>query len=62
MLGRLVSLVDFDVEAARYGGVIRAHAKFAWGAAGEDALVKVWTICADLGDPMADFEVRRRSE
>ena len=40
VLGHLVSLLDFEVEAARYGGVIRAKALWAWDEVGEDAVVK----------------------
>lgn len=55
VLGRLVSVVDFEVEAARYGGVIRAKALWGWDKAADDAVVKVWIICADEGDPSADL-------
>jgi hypothetical protein len=55
VLGRLVSVVDFEVEAARYGGVIRAKALWGWDKAADDAVVKVWIICADEGDPSPDL-------
>ena len=51
VLGRLVSLLDFEVEAARYGGVMQARASWAWDARGDDAAVHVWVITADDGDP-----------
>ncbi|MFO7565978.1 MAG: hypothetical protein R6X02_25265 [Enhygromyxa sp.] len=54
--------LDFDpdylpeeVEAARYGGVLQAKAKWAWDQAGDDAVVKVWLVCADEGDPSAEL-------
>jgi hypothetical protein len=51
VLGRLVSLLDFQVEAARYGGVMQARASWIWDDGGEDATVHVWIITADDGDP-----------
>lgn len=51
VLGRLVSLLDFEVEAARYGGVVQARASWFWDPTGEDANIHVWIITADDGDP-----------
>ncbi|MFO7562604.1 MAG: baseplate J/gp47 family protein [Enhygromyxa sp.] len=53
VLGKLVSLVDFEVEAARYGGVLQAKARWAWDQAEDSAVVKVWIVTADEGDPSA---------
>ena len=39
---KLVSLVDFEVEAARYGGVLQARAKWAWDQAEDSAVLEVW--------------------
>ncbi|WP_146658338.1 baseplate J/gp47 family protein [Enhygromyxa salina] len=55
VLGHLVSLADFEVEAARYGGVVQARARWAWDADGEDALVKVWIVCEGFADPSPDL-------
>src|SRR5690606_8773729 len=55
VLGRLVSLLDFEVEAARYGGVMQARARWAWDDAGEDATVHVWVVTADDGDPSQEL-------
>ncbi|KIG11572.1 hypothetical protein DB30_03272 [Enhygromyxa salina] len=30
VLGRLVSLADFEVEATHYGGVVKAKARWEW--------------------------------
>jgi hypothetical protein len=51
VLGRLVSLLDFEVEAARYGGVMQARANWAWDKTGEDAAAHIWIVTADDGDP-----------
>lgn len=55
VLGKLVSLVDFEVEAARYGGVIKAKAEWAWDSREDSAVVKVSIITADAGDPSAEL-------
>jgi hypothetical protein len=52
--GRVVSLVDFEVEAVRYGGVLRAKAQHAWDQHSH-GMVKLWIVCADEGDPSLDL-------
>lgn len=57
VLGRLVSLPDFEAETRRYGNVVNAKARWGWNSAGEDATVQVWFATRDAGDPSADLRV-----
>ncbi|PRQ03168.1 hypothetical protein ENSA7_54390 [Enhygromyxa salina] len=56
VLGRLVSLPDFEVEAARFGGVLQAKAEWAWDPVREDAVAKVWIVAPGPGDPSPDLQ------
>jgi predicted phage baseplate assembly protein len=49
ILGRAVSVPDFEALAREFGGVISAHAEWAWDAGCQRAVVKVWFI-SDGGD------------
>jgi hypothetical protein len=49
ILGRAVSLVDFEALAREFGGVINAHVEWAWDESSQGAVVKVWFI-SDGGD------------
>lgn len=51
VLGKLVALPDFEVEAARWGGVLAARASWAWDARGDEALVKLCIIAPGPADP-----------
>jgi hypothetical protein len=64
VLGKLVSLPDFEVEAARYGGVLQAKAEWAWDRTLEDAVAKVWIVAPGVGDPSPDLQayLRARAE
>jgi hypothetical protein len=44
ILGRAVSVPDFEVLAREFGGVINAHAEWAWDEVCQRAVVKVWFI------------------
>ena len=55
-LGKLVSLPDFEVEAARWGGVEQAKAKWDWDQSSDTALVKLWVIAPGAGDPSVDIQ------
>jgi hypothetical protein len=55
VLGRLVSLPDFEAETRRYGNVVNAKARWGWDQAGEDASVQVWFATRDEGDPSIDL-------
>lgn len=56
VLGKLVALPDFEVEAARWGGVVAAKAIWAWDSRGDEALVKLWIIAPGPGDPSATLQ------
>jgi hypothetical protein len=44
LLGRAVSLADFEALAREFGGVINAHATWAWDGRMQCAVVKIWFI------------------
>jgi hypothetical protein len=44
ILGRAVSVPDFEALAREFGGVINAHVEWAWDDRSENAVVKVWFI------------------
>ena len=49
LLGRAVSVLDFEALAREFGGVINAHVEWAWDETSQGAAVKVWFI-SDGGD------------
>jgi hypothetical protein len=49
LLGRAVSVVDFEALAREFGGVVNAHVEWAWDETSQGAAVKVWFI-SDGGD------------
>jgi hypothetical protein len=49
LLGRAVSVPDFEALAREFGGVINAHVEWAWDKTSEGAVVKAWFI-SDGGD------------
>lgn len=49
ILGRAVSVQDFEALAREFGGVINAHVEWAWDETSQGAVVKVWFI-SDGGD------------
>ncbi|NVB36416.1 hypothetical protein G6O69_01140 [Pseudenhygromyxa sp. WMMC2535] len=51
VLDEIVSLADFEVEASRWGGVLGARARWAWNAAADQAMVEIWVIYPEVGDP-----------
>lgn len=53
VLGRCISLLDFEAEARRFGTVVNAKARWGWDDAGETAVVNVWCATRDAGDPSA---------
>jgi hypothetical protein len=44
ILGRAVSVPDFEALAREFGGVINAHVEWAWDETSQSAAVKVWFI------------------
>ncbi|HEY5704606.1 MAG TPA: putative baseplate assembly protein [Terrimicrobiaceae bacterium] len=44
LLGRAVSLADFEALAREFGGVINAHATWGWDGRMQRAVVKIWFI------------------
>lgn len=56
VLGKLVALPDFEVEAARWGGVRAAKAAWAWDSRGDEALVDLWIVAPGPGDPSAALQ------
>jgi predicted phage baseplate assembly protein len=54
ILGRAVSVQDFEALAREFGGVINAHAEWAWDETCQGAVVKVWFI-SDGGDIQKDL-------
>jgi hypothetical protein len=44
LLGRAVSVPDFEALAREFGGVINAHVKWAWDETSQGAVLKVWFI------------------
>jgi predicted phage baseplate assembly protein len=57
ILGRAVSLPDFEALAREFGGVVNAHAEWAWNEATQGAAVKVWFISdgGDIGTELRAF-------
>jgi hypothetical protein len=55
ILGRAVSLPDFEALAREFGGVINANVEWAWDETCQGAVVKVWFI-SDGGDIKKDLE------
>ncbi len=51
VLGRLVSLADFEAETRRFGNVLSAKATWGWDEVGENPVVKIWFVVPDAGDP-----------
>jgi hypothetical protein len=49
LLGRAVSVPDFEALAREFGGVINAHVEWAWDETSQGAAVKAWFI-SDGGD------------
>jgi hypothetical protein len=49
LLGRAVSVPDFEALAREFGGVVNAHVEWAWNEASQGAAVKIWFI-SDGGD------------
>jgi len=49
ILGRAVSVLDFEALAREFGGVLNAHVECAWDETSQGAAVKVWFI-SDGGD------------
>jgi hypothetical protein len=49
ILGRAVSIADFEALARQFGGVINAHVEWAWDDSCQRAVVMVWFI-SDGGD------------
>jgi hypothetical protein len=49
ILGRAVSVLDFEALAREFGGVISAYVEWAWDETAQGAVVKVWFI-SDGGD------------
>ncbi len=44
ILGRAVSVPDFEALAREFGGVVNAHVEWAWDETSQGAVVKVWFI------------------
>jgi hypothetical protein len=57
LLGRAVSVLDFEALAREFGGVINAHVEWAWDEASQGAAVKVWFISdgGDIADELRSF-------
>ncbi len=51
VLGKLVGLPDFEVEATRWGGVLAARASWDWDPRSDEALVNLWIIAPGPADP-----------
>jgi hypothetical protein len=49
ILGRAVSVPDFEALAREFGGVVNAHVEWAWDESSQNAVVMVWFI-SDGGD------------
>ena len=54
LLGRAVSLADFEALARQFGGVLNAQADWAWDGGMQRAVVKIWFI-SDGGDIAEDL-------
>ena len=59
ILGRAVSLQDFEALAREFGGVINARVEWAWDETCQGAVVKVWFISdgGDIADALKAFLV-----
>jgi predicted phage baseplate assembly protein len=57
ILGRAVSLPDFEALAREFGGVVNAHVEWAWDQTTQGAAVKVWFISdgGDIGTELRSF-------
>jgi predicted phage baseplate assembly protein len=57
ILGRAVSLPDFEALAREFGGVLNAHVEWAWDETTQGAVVKVWFISdgGDIGKELRAF-------
>jgi predicted phage baseplate assembly protein len=55
ILGRAVSIQDFEALARQFGGVVNAHVEWAWDGIQQRAVVKVWFI-SDGGDIAKDLK------
>jgi hypothetical protein len=57
ILGRAVSLPDFEALAREFGGVVNAHVEWAWDETTQGAVVKVWFISdgGDIGKELRAF-------
>jgi hypothetical protein len=53
LLGRAVSVPDFEALAREFGGVVNANVEWAWDETSQGAVVKVWFI-SDGGGDIAD--------
>jgi hypothetical protein len=54
LLGRAVSVPDFEALSLEFGGVINAHVEWAWDESSQGAVVLVWFI-SDGGDIARDL-------
>jgi hypothetical protein len=55
VLGRLVSLPDFEAEARRYGNVVNAKARWDWNDAEDSGMVQIWFATRDQGVSSTDL-------
>jgi hypothetical protein len=55
ILGRAVSIQDFEALAREFGGVVNAHAEWAWDETLQRAVVKIWFI-SDGGNIAQDLQ------
>ena len=57
LLGRAVSLLDFEALAREFGGVVNAHVEWTWDDTCQSAVVKVWFISdgGDIADVLKPF-------
>jgi len=64
VLGKLVALPDFEVEAERWGGVVQARAEWDWDPAADQAVVNLWIVAPGVGDPSVELQgyLQQRAE
>lgn len=57
ILGRAVSVLDFEALAREFGGVVNAHVEWTWDDTCQSAVVKVWFISdgGDIADVLKSF-------
>ena len=55
VLGRIVSMSDFEAEALQWGNVVQAKAARGWDDFAERSAVQLWFITPDAGDPSNDL-------